>query len=314
MRELVERAWFHVCLALGRLLRSGTYSTTRIVHQDGELHVRKHRVFYAPLLVWMGGLLLRILGTGVRVLQQREWEERERLLHRSLRRPSIRIDPGGALVLPCLAGDTLSALLEDPDLAQPIRTRATELAVVALVELHDRGFTHGDAMAENVMVDLETGVAHWFDFETVHESNCPEAWRRADDLRALLATSLLRTGRAELAGTLQIILDVYGDEETTGVLATNFASPLRRPLAFHLGQAGMSLRYFREIDRLLRERLSRTSLTQHECRVEPRSAASGQPGGESGDGEKRGGDDDERERVDRRHAPEQSRQQAAGRE
>ena len=55
------------------------------------------------------------------------------------------------------------------------------------------GFTHGDAMAENVMVDLEAGVAHWFDFETIHDSRRPMAWRRADDVRALLVTCLVRT-------------------------------------------------------------------------------------------------------------------------
>ncbi len=51
MRELAERAYFLLCLALGWLLRSGRYSKTRIVCQDGELQVRKKRFFYAPLLV-----------------------------------------------------------------------------------------------------------------------------------------------------------------------------------------------------------------------------------------------------------------------
>ena len=144
-------------------------------------------------LVWMGGPLVRILDTGVRVLPQRDWEERERRIHRSLRGTSIRIDADGTLVLPCLAGKTLATLLEDPELEESVRKRAIELAVVALAEFHAQGFTHGDAMAENVMVDLEAGVAHWFDFETIHDSSRPMAWRRADDVRALLATCLLRT-------------------------------------------------------------------------------------------------------------------------
>ena len=46
----------------------------RIVDQDGERQVRKRRLFYAPLLVWMGGPLVRILDTGGRVLPQRDWE------------------------------------------------------------------------------------------------------------------------------------------------------------------------------------------------------------------------------------------------
>ncbi|HEU0078574.1 MAG TPA: hypothetical protein VFQ76_13030 [Longimicrobiaceae bacterium] len=255
MRELAERACFLLCLALGRLLRSGRYSGVRIVRRDGELQVRKRRLFYAPLLVWLGGPLVRILDTGLRVLPRREWEERERLLHRSLRGASVRVDAGGTLVLPCLPGETLAALLEDPGLEEPARERAIRLAVAALADFHARGFTHGDAMAENVMVDLEAGAAHWFDFETVHDPGRPMAWRRADDVRALLSTCLLRTAPGKLAGTLHLVLDVYPDREAARLLATSFASTLRRPLAFHLGQAGLSYRSFREIARLLGERI-----------------------------------------------------------
>ena len=97
-------------------------------------------------------------------------------------------------------------------------------AVIALAEFHRLGFTHGDAMAENVLVDLEAGVAHWFDFETVHDSSRPMAWRHADDVRALLVTCLVRTSNEKLAETLQFILDVYADQGVTRVLATSFTS------------------------------------------------------------------------------------------
>lgn len=251
VRELVERAWFRLCLTLGRVLRAGRYSTTRVVRQEGELQVRKQRRIYAPLLVSIGGPLMRILDTGVRVLPQREWEERERLLYQTLGGTPIRIVGNGTLILPCLTGETLAALLENPELEESDRKRAIRLTVVALAEFHRQGLTHGDAMAENVMVDLEAGRAHWFDFETIHDSNRPLAWRRADDVRALLATCLLRTAPARFAETLDLILDVYEDEEATRLLVPSFASVLRRPLAFHLGQAGLSLQHFREITRLL---------------------------------------------------------------
>jgi hypothetical protein len=256
VRELVERAYFLLCLALGRLLRSGRYSKARIVYQDGELQVRKYRLFYAPLLVWLGGPLVRILDTGVRVLPQRDWEERERRVHRRLRGTSIRIDDDGMLVLPCLAGETLATLLEDPELEESVRKTAIERAVIALAEFHHLGFTHGDAMAENVLIDLEAGAAHWFDFETIHDSSRPMVWRRADDVRALLVTCLVRTVPEKLAETLHLILDVYEDEGVTRLLATSFTSVLRRPLTFHLAQAGLSFQCFREIARLLRERHS----------------------------------------------------------
>jgi tRNA A-37 threonylcarbamoyl transferase component Bud32 len=213
-------------------------------------------LFYAPFLVWLGGPLLRILDTGVRVLPQRDWEERERRVYRSLYGTSIRVDVDGTLVLPCLAGDSLTTLLEDPELAESVRKRVIERAVVALAEFHRLGFTHGDAMAENVLIDLDAGAAHWFDFETIHDSRRPMAWRRADDVRALAATCLVRTVPEKLAETLQLILDVYGDEGVTRLLATSFASVLRRPLTFHLAQAGLSFHCFREIARLLNARLS----------------------------------------------------------
>jgi hypothetical protein len=203
----------------------------------------------------MGGPLVRLLDTGVRVLPQRDWEERERRVYRSLHGTSIRIEAGGVLVLPCLAGKTLADLLEDPGLEEPVRRRAIERAVVALAGFHRMGWTHGDAMAENVLVDLETGVAHWFDFETMHDASRPVAWRRADDVRALLATCLLRTVPAKRAGTLQVILDAYADEGVTRVLATSLTSVWRRPLTFHLAQAGLSLQGYREIARLLGERV-----------------------------------------------------------
>ena len=254
MRELAERAYFLLCLALGRLLRSARYSRARIVHQNGESQVRKHRRFYAPLLVLMGGPLVRILDTGVRVLPRRDWEERERRIYWSLRGTSIRVDAGGVLVLPLLAGHTLATMLEDREQEESVRKRAIDRAVVALAEFHRLGFTHGDAMAENVLVDLEAGVAHWFDFETVHDSSRPIAWRRADDVRALLVTCLLRTVPEKRAETLELILDVYADEDVTHVLATNFTSVWRRSLTFHLAHAGLSFQCFREIGRLLRKR------------------------------------------------------------
>jgi hypothetical protein len=225
----------------------------------------------------MAGPLVRILDTGVRVLPRRDWEERERRIYRSLRGTSIRVDADGVLVLPLLAGHTLATLLEDPELEESVRKSAIERAVVALAEFHRLGFTHGDAMAENVLVDLaprrsspldvargdlealerskgEAGVAHWFDFETIHDSSRPMTWRRADDVRALLVTCLVRTVPEKRAETLEFILDVYADEDVTRVLATSFTSVWRRPLTFHLAQAGLSFQCFREIGRLLRER------------------------------------------------------------
>ena len=254
VRELAERAYFLLCLAPAWLLRSGKYSRTRIL----DAHVRKRRSFHAPLLIWIGNPLLRLLDAGVRVLPQREWEERERRIYRSLHNTAIQVDAGGTLVLPRLGGVTLAALLDDPTLEERSRLKAIELAVTALAEFHRLGLTHGDAMAANVMIDLEAGVARWFDFETVHESSRPAVWCRADDVRALLATCVRRAAAAEVGDTLTLIVHRYADEGVTRHLAASFASALQRPLIFHLAQAQLSLRRFRRIDTLLRNCLGRS--------------------------------------------------------
>ena len=249
---MAERAYFLLCLALGRLLQGARYARVWIVFENGVAEVRKRRALHAPLLIWMGNLLVRSLGAGVRVLRQREWEERERLLYQTLYGESVRTEAGGTLVLPFLPGETLATLLEDPDLAGPARARAIALAVVGLAELHRRGFTHADAMAENVLVDLETDTAHWFDFETVHDAARSLEWRRADDLRALLVTCLDRTAPGKRMQTLALVLDAYPDAGVVRLLAPRFATAWERPLPYHLSQAAFSFRSFREIAPMLR--------------------------------------------------------------
>ena len=254
VRELAERAYFVLCLAPAWLLRSGKYSHAHIV--DAHL-VRKHRLFYAPLLIWMGGPLLRVLDAGVRVLPQHDWEARERRIYRSLYDRDIQVDADGTPLLPRLPGVTLAELLDDPAFDEPARVKAIERAVAALAAFHRRGFTHGDAMAENVMIDLDAGIARWFDFETIHETSRAIVWRRADDLRALLTTCLQRTAAAKIDDTLQHIVAAYADDDVTRQLRACFASPLQRPLIFHLAQARLSFRRFGQIDQWLRKSLER---------------------------------------------------------
>ena len=259
---LLELSYFVTCRALGRVLRTARYSVTHIAQTEDARQLRKRRLFYAPLLVWLGGALVRILDAGVRVLPQREWEHHERELYWSLRSTPTRVE-GGVLVLPVLEGRTLAALLADQALHDSIQRGAITLATVALSELHRRGFTHGDAMAENVMIDLDADIARWFDFETIHDPHRPMMWRRADDVRALLMTCLAHTSPERSAETVQLIVDAYANKEVARLLAASFASAWRRPLAFHLGQAGLSYRCYRDVGRLLSERMQRSNVDHH---------------------------------------------------
>jgi tRNA A-37 threonylcarbamoyl transferase component Bud32 len=187
------------------------------------------------------------------VLSQQEWEERERLIYQTVYGTSIQVEADRTLVLPYLAGRTLAIVLENPALEDSTRTKAIESAVAALAAFHRQGFTHADAMAENVLID-RSSVARWFDFETIHDSRRPMTWRRADDVRALLVTCLIRTVPEKRAGTLQLILDAYADEDVTRVLAMSFTSVWRRSLSFHLAQAALPFQSFREVGRWLQQR------------------------------------------------------------
>jgi serine/threonine protein kinase len=254
VQELAERAYFALCRAFGALLRAGKYAQVRIIQQGGAPVVRKVRRRYARLLIRLGDPLFTILGTGVRVLPRREWEGRERLIYRKVYDASIGVAADGALILPYLAGATLAAVLDEPLLAESERRSAIEWAVSALAAFHRLGLTHGDAMAENVLIDREAGVARWFDCETLHDPRRPLAWRRADDLRALLATCLLRTAPEHFPATIRLIMDTYADDAVSRDVTASVASVWRRPLTFHLAQAGLCLASFREIARLLGER------------------------------------------------------------
>lgn len=247
----MERAYFLCCRLLGRLLRHATYSTVDISTRDGVQQVRKRRSIHAPVLVLLGEPLVRLLDAGVRILPRRTWIAREKLIYSRLYSTSIQVEDHGVLVLPHLSGRTLATLLEDASLPARDRTRAVALAVAALGRFHNAGLTHGDAMAENVMVDLATGTACWFDFETVHDPRRSIPWSRADDVRALIATCVLRAAADEITPLLRVIADVYADEEVIRLAAGAFARTFRRPLTFHLGQAGLSLRDYREIHRVL---------------------------------------------------------------
>jgi hypothetical protein len=248
---VIERAYYRACLVLARLLRSAKYAKVEIIDRDGDRRVRKRRSWYAPLLVWVSVPFLKLLDVGVRVLPESEWEERERLLYRSLYDAAVGIDVDGGLILPALAGETLATLLEESRLEESVRKRVIERAVAALAELHRLGFTHADAMVENVMIDVDAGVARWFDFETMHESHRPVTWQRADDLRAFVGSCLARTVPEKLGETLRLILKGYGDKNVNRLLATTFDSAFRRPLAIHLSQGALSFEAFQDIARLL---------------------------------------------------------------
>jgi len=250
----MSRAWFVVCQAGAWILRSATYSTVDVVERSGRRQVHKRRSVYAPLILWMSRPLVTMLGTGFHVLGQRDWHDRERDIYRRLYGLEVRTARNGTLVLPWFEDRTLAAILEDATADEAVRLKAIELAAAGLADLHRRGLTHADAMAENVFVDLDARVARWFDFETAHDPGRPVEWRRADDLRALLMTCVARTPPEKCREIVRCVLDAYADGAVARTLAAGFESATQRALPFHLAQATLSFHAFEQLRRLLRDR------------------------------------------------------------
>ena len=252
MREIAGQLYFGAGKALGWLLRSSRYSETVVNDREEPIAVHKRRRWYAPLLVAMGIPLVKLLNTGVKVLPWREWVNLEQTRYRDLYGSAILTERDGTLVLPYLNGRTLADLLEDQGVDHTLKEKGIALATIALVDLHSRRITHADAMAENVLIDVETNTARWFDFETVHDTSRSVMWRRADDVRALIATCVIRTGPEDLDATVRIIVEAYADRDVIELVRESFSSPSRRSLPFHLGQASLSRQQFRQIERALR--------------------------------------------------------------
>lgn len=85
-------------------------------------------------------------------------------------------------------------------------------------------------------------------------------WRRADDMRALVATCVLRAPPAEVRCTVELLLSAYRDDAVGPLLSESFCRRWRPALVFHLAQAGLSFEQHQAIGRLLRARLSKVTL------------------------------------------------------
>jgi hypothetical protein len=248
---LASRGWFACSFLIGTALRSGRYASAEVIERNGTVVVRKERLRRAPILVWLVGVLYKLLDSGVRVLPQHEWEARERERYLSLY--NLRVERNGdrVLILPRLPGVPLAQLLSERGVDSHSRSRALALATAALGAMHRTGTTHADAMASNVMIDLDSNSAQWFDFENVHEDGRSPLWCRADDVRALLSSCLALTDASLHAEVTQVIVDSYGDDEIVRLAGRVFDSVLHRPLPFHLGQAPLAYRTYLGIGRAL---------------------------------------------------------------
>ena len=147
----------------------------RRVDRDGRSVVAKRRYGFSRWLIPPGNLYLRWLRAGVAVLGDREWQARERAIHRALYGVEIATDARGWLILPAWPGLTLAEFVGETGNPPEARLAALRAASQALQTLHrvqipwpgdpHGGVGHGDAMFRNVQCDPTTRRACWFDFD-----------------------------------------------------------------------------------------------------------------------------------------------------
>lgn len=254
MFDAISYLWFSFARTCGGVLRNARYASVDTIAPDAT-HVRKKRALFAPVLIRMGRWLLRVLNSGIEVLEQDEWHAREQFMYRELYNAEAIVESSGAILLPKLRGVTLASLLERHDLPLQEKIRAVGISAVSLEEFHARGFSHGDAMATNGLVVPSANRTYWIDFETAHESRLSLNERHADDLRAFISTVALRFAPANLPAVLETIDQSYENGEVKGLTAAYFSTVWHRALIFHLGQAPLSRETFLELGGLMKARL-----------------------------------------------------------
>lgn len=206
---------------LGVMLSMIRLHRIEFVSIDGVEAVRKRRRLFAHLIISPGNLFLRITGSPMIVLPLSRWLEWEQVIETSTQRNlvlSVSTDPigkGTSLLSRRVSGISLRQVLADSDSSPQQKFNAIRWALASLRLLHQnvadwghgirQSISHGDATANNVIVDLNKGAACWIDFDTRHQPNVSEADRRTDDLRSLIysaAVSLPSSCFPELADIL----------------------------------------------------------------------------------------------------------------
>lgn len=223
-------------LAIARAMRT-TYATRRSVElraEDGVESFVKSRRVGAELLRHAGNALQVAERSGTRFLADHAWLAREEAVARALGRPSPSLSPNGAVRSPRVPGAPLANILRDAAVGTTEKLAAMSRAVGALRALHAAGFTHADATSENVLV--RNGDAALIDFETAHDETLDDDEARADDVRALVFSSVWAAGG--LAGPLVRTSARSYDDAAVWSHVERFAARSRWPL-YHLAQAPM---------------------------------------------------------------------------
>jgi hypothetical protein len=223
--------------------------------------IAKRRRWFTPWLIRPGNFYLRWLDSKVTVLPDRHWHHWERAVHRRLYEFECRVDSRGWLLIPFWPGIVLAEIGADSRLSHHDRLRALATASHALLELHridmplydgTRGrFSHGDATLRNVIYDLASDRAYWFDFDTVHDPSEAPIGRHADDLRAVLYSALETFADLPVSDIFETVTSAYDDRAIWDHLRVRLTRRLLHNSPFHHAQAAPLVGRREELERLL---------------------------------------------------------------
>jgi hypothetical protein len=243
---------------LGRVLSMIRLHRLERLSIDGVDVVRKRRRCFAHLIIPLGNAFLKFNGSFIVALPTKHWLEWERAIENSTQRNLVLESPlesiAGNSNLYCrsVPGVSLRQLLSDPRCSQEQKSDAIRWSLAALHFLHQvdadwgqgirQSISHGDATANNVIVDLNSCSACWIDFDTRHLPNVTEDDRRTDDL-----CSLIYSAAAHLpVSFFSQLADILIREETDTATLTRFRQRLTNEwvhlTTFQLAQA--PLRWF----------------------------------------------------------------------
>lgn len=254
--------WRHrMVLEWGRSLDCVRLNSLRIDRVDGCFFVSKRRRWYAPFLIAVGNVYLRHLGVRAHVLTNQAWRQWEREVYRKAYGSVLLAGMQDWVQIPLWPGRVLADFLAAPMYTASEKLRAIRLATVSLHRLHqlqvrrpdgqERQFSHGDATVRNVIVTRRLNQATWFDFDMAHDADATEAWRHADDLRALIFSAAKWLPLELYADLTEETLSAYGSPSVMTALLAIVKQSGNRANSFHLAQSGLSYDQTRAISTAL---------------------------------------------------------------
>jgi tRNA A-37 threonylcarbamoyl transferase component Bud32 len=203
---------------------------------DGLAHKSRRRWAWLPM--FFGNGVLRLRSVPVEVLSSTDWIAREKLLSNLMGCDSVFAANSNSITLQRVRGIPLSEFLAGAS-ADQCKETAVAVALRALFEFHQcTNDSHGDASATNVMIS-ESGdemTAQWFDFDLAHRKNSAIEFRYADDLRALLYTSMVHFPCDAKPRLIEMAREVYPTAKVWDAYDRLFAKEKLIRDAFHRAQ------------------------------------------------------------------------------